>query len=119
MDSRIATSRQFASHRWDDALKVERIDLNALVCEPRGASALRSTRSTLVRSETEHCQAVPGVLWSWPMTIREVETVELPTARGPVRTLIFRPTGEGRHPGIVLHDEHVHVPIITPHLKRS
>src|SRR6187549_4270696 len=39
------------------------------------------------------------------MTIREVETIELPTARGPVRTLIFRPTGEGRHPGIVLWSE--------------
>ena len=39
------------------------------------------------------------------MTIREIETIELPTARGPVRTLIFRPTGEGRHPGLVLWSE--------------
>ena len=39
------------------------------------------------------------------MTIREPEIVDLPTARGPMRTLVFRPTGEGRHPGIVLWSE--------------
>jgi carboxymethylenebutenolidase len=39
------------------------------------------------------------------MTIREIETVDLPTARGLMRTLVFRPTGEGRHPGLVLYSE--------------
>ncbi|WP_438483016.1 dienelactone hydrolase family protein [Oleiharenicola lentus] len=39
------------------------------------------------------------------MTIREPEVVELATARGAMRTLVFRPTGEGRHPGLVLYSE--------------
>jgi carboxymethylenebutenolidase len=39
------------------------------------------------------------------MTIREPETIDLPTARGAMRTLVFRPTGEDRHPGIVLWSE--------------
>jgi carboxymethylenebutenolidase len=39
------------------------------------------------------------------MTIREPEVVELSTAQGPMRTLVFRPTGEGQHPGIVLYSE--------------
>jgi len=39
------------------------------------------------------------------MTIREPELVDLPTARGPMRTLVFRPTGEGRFPGVVLYSE--------------
>jgi len=39
------------------------------------------------------------------MTIRELEVVDLPTARGPMRCMIFRPTGEGRHPGLVLYSE--------------
>jgi carboxymethylenebutenolidase len=39
------------------------------------------------------------------MTIREPETVELSTARGAMRTLVFRPTGESRHPGLVLYSE--------------
>ncbi|MFH1496494.1 MAG: dienelactone hydrolase family protein, partial [Verrucomicrobiota bacterium] len=39
------------------------------------------------------------------MTIREPEAVTLTTAAGPMRTLVFRPTGEGRHPGIVLYSE--------------
>lgn len=39
------------------------------------------------------------------MTIREPETVDLPTPRGAMRTLVFRPTGEGRHPGLVLWSE--------------
>jgi carboxymethylenebutenolidase len=39
------------------------------------------------------------------MTIREPETVELPSARGAMRTLVFRPTGEGSHPGLVLYSE--------------
>jgi len=39
------------------------------------------------------------------MTIREPEFVDLPTARGPMRTQVFRPTGDGHHPGIVLYSE--------------
>lgn len=39
------------------------------------------------------------------MTIREPEFVDLPTPRGAMRTQVFRPTGEGRHPGIVLWSE--------------
>lgn len=39
------------------------------------------------------------------MTIREPEAVILDTAAGPMRTLVFRPTGEGRHPGLVLYSE--------------
>ncbi len=39
------------------------------------------------------------------MTIREPEVVELTTARGAMRTQVFRPTGEGRHPGLVLFSE--------------
>lgn len=39
------------------------------------------------------------------MTIREPESVELFTARGAMRTMVFRPTGEGRHPGLVLWSE--------------
>lgn len=39
------------------------------------------------------------------MTIREPEIVELVTASGPMRTHVFRPTGEGRHAGILLFSE--------------
>jgi len=39
------------------------------------------------------------------MTIRDIEAIELPTARGAMRTLVFRPTDEGRHPGLVLYSE--------------
>ena len=39
------------------------------------------------------------------MTIREPEFVDLPTPRGPMRCMVFRPTGEGRHPGLVLYSE--------------
>ncbi|HEX2862519.1 MAG TPA: dienelactone hydrolase family protein [Lacunisphaera sp.] len=39
------------------------------------------------------------------MTIREPESIDLRTSRGAMRTAIFRPTGEGRHPGIVLYSE--------------
>jgi carboxymethylenebutenolidase len=39
------------------------------------------------------------------MTIREPEIVDLPTSRGTMRTLVFRPTGDGRYPGIVLWSE--------------
>lgn len=39
------------------------------------------------------------------MTIREPESVILSTPRGPMRTLVFRPAGEGRFPGLVLWSE--------------
>jgi carboxymethylenebutenolidase len=39
------------------------------------------------------------------MTIREPEVVTLSTNRGVMRTLVFRPTGDGRHPGLVLWSE--------------
>ena len=39
------------------------------------------------------------------MTIREPEVVELSTSSGPMRALVFRPTGEALHPGIVLYSE--------------
>ena len=51
------------------------------------------------------CQAEARLLQSLPMTIREPETIDLATPRGPMRTLVFRPTGEARHPGLVLWSE--------------
>lgn len=39
------------------------------------------------------------------MTIREPEWVDLATDSGPMRTQVYRPTGEGRHPGVVLFSE--------------
>jgi carboxymethylenebutenolidase len=39
------------------------------------------------------------------MTIREPALVELATPAGPMRTLVYRPTGDERHPGIVLFSE--------------
>ncbi len=39
------------------------------------------------------------------MTLREPELVDIPTASGAMRTQIFRPTGDGRHPAIVLYSE--------------
>ncbi len=39
------------------------------------------------------------------MTIREPSAVELATPSGPMRTLVYRPSGDGRHPGIVLYSE--------------
>jgi carboxymethylenebutenolidase len=39
------------------------------------------------------------------MTIREPEFVDLPTPRGAMRTQVFRPTGDGRHPCLVLYSE--------------
>lgn len=39
------------------------------------------------------------------MTIREPFDVDLSTPRGPMRTRVFRPTGEGRFPGVVLYSE--------------
>jgi carboxymethylenebutenolidase len=38
------------------------------------------------------------------MTIKE-EVVELPTPTGPMRTCIFRPTADGRYPGLLLFSE--------------
>jgi carboxymethylenebutenolidase len=39
------------------------------------------------------------------MTIKDDIVVELTTPTGPMRTQIFRPTAEGRYPGIVLFSE--------------
>ncbi len=39
------------------------------------------------------------------MTIKEIESVELPTPSGPMRTYIFRPTAPGKYPGLVLYSE--------------
>jgi carboxymethylenebutenolidase len=39
------------------------------------------------------------------VTISDVETVELGTASGPMRTLVFRPAAGGRYPGLVLFSE--------------
>lgn len=39
------------------------------------------------------------------MTIREPEFVDLATASGLMRTQVFRPTGDGRYPGLVLYSE--------------
>ncbi len=39
------------------------------------------------------------------MTLREPEIVEIATPSGPMRTLVLRPAGPGRHPGILFHSE--------------
>lgn len=39
------------------------------------------------------------------MTNREPEIVELHTPKGAMRTMVFRPAGEGRYPGLVLWSE--------------
>ncbi len=39
------------------------------------------------------------------MTLREIETTDLPTPTGPMRTYFFRPSAPGRYPGIVLYSE--------------
>jgi carboxymethylenebutenolidase len=39
------------------------------------------------------------------MTIRDPEIVTLDTGSGPMRTVVFRPTGEGRYPGLVFFSE--------------
>jgi carboxymethylenebutenolidase len=39
------------------------------------------------------------------MTILEPASVDLPTARGPMRTAIYRPSAPGRFPGVVLYSE--------------
>ncbi len=39
------------------------------------------------------------------MTIKDDTVVDLPTATGPMRTHLFRPTAEGQYPGIVLFSE--------------
>lgn len=39
------------------------------------------------------------------MTIRERESVDLPTAFGPMRTYIYSPAAEGKYPGILLYSE--------------
>ena len=39
------------------------------------------------------------------MVITDTDFVDLPTSSGPMRTHIFRPTGAGKHPGILLYSE--------------
>ena len=39
------------------------------------------------------------------MTIKDSEFVDLATPTGPMRTHIFRPTAEGRYPGILMFSE--------------
>jgi carboxymethylenebutenolidase len=39
------------------------------------------------------------------MTITDAEVHDLTTPTGPMRTYLFRPTAEGRHPGLVLYSE--------------
>src|SRR5258708_2696581 len=39
------------------------------------------------------------------MVIREMETVEIATPTGPMRTYVFRPMAEGRYPGILMYSE--------------
>ena len=39
------------------------------------------------------------------MTIKDDESVDLPTSLGPMRTYVFRPIVEGRYPGLVLFSE--------------
>jgi carboxymethylenebutenolidase len=41
----------------------------------------------------------------YPMTLREPEIVELTTPTGPMRTLVLRPAGAGRFPGLLFHSE--------------
>ena len=39
------------------------------------------------------------------MTIREPESIDLPTPSGPMRTYVFRPQAPGRYPGLLLFSE--------------
>jgi carboxymethylenebutenolidase len=39
------------------------------------------------------------------MTIRPIETVEIPTSRGPMRAYLFRPDAAGKYPGVVFYSE--------------
>ena len=39
------------------------------------------------------------------MVIRDNESVEIQTPTGPMRTYLFRPTAQGRYPGVILYSE--------------
>jgi carboxymethylenebutenolidase len=39
------------------------------------------------------------------MTLREPESVDLPTPTGPMRTAVYRPAAPGRYPGLLLFSE--------------
>src|ERR1035438_4675481 len=39
------------------------------------------------------------------MTIKDTESTDLATTRGPMRTYLFRPAAPGRYPGVVLYSE--------------
>lgn len=60
---------------------------------------------TVRRGSAADCQSTCGLLASRVMTIREPEVVELSTSRGAMRTVVYRPTEEGRFPGVVLYSE--------------
>jgi carboxymethylenebutenolidase len=39
------------------------------------------------------------------MTLREPESIDIPTPHGPMRTALYRPLAAGRYPGLVLYSE--------------
>lgn len=39
------------------------------------------------------------------MIVNDTDSADLPTPTGPMRTYLFRPTAEGRYPGLVLYSE--------------
>jgi carboxymethylenebutenolidase len=39
------------------------------------------------------------------MTLKDVVTVDVPTANGPMRTYLFQPSADGRYPAIILYSE--------------
>lgn len=39
------------------------------------------------------------------MTLKETETLDIPTPTGPMRTHLFQPSAPGRYPGLVLYSE--------------
>ena len=42
---------------------------------------------------------------SQSMTLRECETVDLPTPTGPMRSFVFQPADAGRYPGVLFYSE--------------
>src|SRR4051812_6635190 len=39
------------------------------------------------------------------MVIKDDEAVNIPAAKGPMRTYIFRPAAQGKYPGVLLYSE--------------
>lgn len=52
-----------------------------------------------------HQQSRADRAYTWLMTIVDGESSELVTPSGPMRTHIFRPSGNGRYPGLILYSE--------------